>query len=191
MARPARPERSRSARSSRHFSRFYHSINLDRVFGTHRRRRRRQNPKLRARVAPDHHGYQRACVLISGQASTGHSGHQCSHAPGRPILVPLNRISSHVDAFGLFTGQIGYAWNNVLLYAKGGAAVVDERFNFISNATGLVVASRSPPRNGLKAVRAAPPISGSAGPATTASRRWPFSMIRSRIGKRSRPDGTP
>ena len=36
--------------------------------------------------APDHHGYQRACVLISGQASAGHSGHQCSHAPGRPIL---------------------------------------------------------------------------------------------------------
>jgi hypothetical protein len=39
-----------------------------------------------SRFAPDHHGYQRACVLISGQASTGHRGHQCSHAPGRPIL---------------------------------------------------------------------------------------------------------
>jgi class 3 adenylate cyclase len=24
--------------------------------------------------APDHHGYQRACDLINGQASTGHSG---------------------------------------------------------------------------------------------------------------------
>jgi class 3 adenylate cyclase len=36
--------------------------------------------------APDHHGYQRACDLISGQASAGHLGHQCSHAPGRPIL---------------------------------------------------------------------------------------------------------
>ena len=36
--------------------------------------------------APDHHGYQRACDLVSGQASTGHLGHQCSHAPGRPIL---------------------------------------------------------------------------------------------------------
>jgi hypothetical protein len=36
--------------------------------------------------APDHHGYQRACDLISGQASMGHLGHQCSHAPGRPIL---------------------------------------------------------------------------------------------------------
>ena len=29
--------------------------------------------------------------------------------------------------FGLFTGQIGYAWNTVLLYAKGGAAVTDKR----------------------------------------------------------------
>ena len=37
-------------------------------------------------LAPDHHGYQRACDLISGQASTGHLGHQCSHAPGRPGL---------------------------------------------------------------------------------------------------------
>ncbi len=36
--------------------------------------------------APDHHGYQRACDLISGQASTGHRGHQCSHALGRPNL---------------------------------------------------------------------------------------------------------
>src|ERR1700674_5422996 len=36
MARPARPERSKSARSSRQLSRFYHSINPDRVFGTHR-----------------------------------------------------------------------------------------------------------------------------------------------------------
>ena len=35
MARPARSERSRSARPSRQLSRFYHSINPDRVFGTH------------------------------------------------------------------------------------------------------------------------------------------------------------
>ena len=36
--------------------------------------------------APGHHGYQRACGLINGQASTGHVGHQCSQAPGRPNL---------------------------------------------------------------------------------------------------------
>jgi hypothetical protein len=35
-ARPARPEENRSARSSRQLNRFYHSINSDEVFGTHR-----------------------------------------------------------------------------------------------------------------------------------------------------------
>jgi outer membrane immunogenic protein len=34
---------------------------------------------------------------------------------------PLNRIGSRIDAFGLFTGQIGYAWDRTLLYVKGGA----------------------------------------------------------------------
>src|SRR6202165_1103280 len=34
---------------------------------------------------------------------------------------------SKLDAFGLFTGQVGYAWNNALFYVKGGAAVVDDR----------------------------------------------------------------
>jgi outer membrane immunogenic protein len=37
------------------------------------------------------------------------------------------RNRSRIDAFGLFTGQIGYAWNNALLYVKGGAAVTDGR----------------------------------------------------------------
>jgi len=37
-------------------------------------------------LAPGRHGYQRAGELISGKASTGHVGHQCSHALGRPNL---------------------------------------------------------------------------------------------------------
>jgi outer membrane immunogenic protein len=45
---------------------------------------------------------------------------------------------SRVDAFGLFTGQVGYAWNNVLFYVKGGAAVVDERHDILFD--GVVVA---------------------------------------------------
>jgi outer membrane immunogenic protein len=48
---------------------------------------------------------------------------------------------SKVDSFGLFTGQIGYAWNNVLLYAKGGAAVTDNKYDVFNNLTGSVVAS--------------------------------------------------
>src|SRR5215472_3102951 len=43
-------------------------------------------PLIGASCAPGHHGYQRACDLITGKASRGHLGHQCSHAPGRPIL---------------------------------------------------------------------------------------------------------
>jgi outer membrane immunogenic protein len=46
-----------------------------------------------------------------------------------------------MDAFGLFTGQVGYAWNNALLYVKGGAAVTDRRFEFVNNATGALDAS--------------------------------------------------
>lgn len=33
-----------------------------------------------------------------------------------------------VDAFGLFTGQIGYAINNFLLYVKGGGAVTSDKY---------------------------------------------------------------
>ncbi len=34
-----------------------------------------------------------------------------------------------IDAFGLFTGQIGYAFDRSLLYVKGGAAVTDNQYN--------------------------------------------------------------
>jgi outer membrane immunogenic protein len=34
-----------------------------------------------------------------------------------------------IDAIGLFTGQVGYAWNNVLAYLKGGAAVTDNSYS--------------------------------------------------------------
>jgi outer membrane immunogenic protein len=57
------------------------------------------------------------------------------------LFDPLNQISSRIDAFGLITGQIGYAWNNTLLYAKGGVAVVDQRFDYIFNGNGLVGAT--------------------------------------------------
>jgi outer membrane immunogenic protein len=33
-----------------------------------------------------------------------------------------------IDAIGLFTGQIGYTWNNVLGYVKGGAAVTHDKY---------------------------------------------------------------
>jgi outer membrane immunogenic protein len=46
---------------------------------------------------------------------------------------------TRIDAFGLFTGQIGYAWNNALLYVKGGAAVTDNRYDGLITATNTLV----------------------------------------------------
>ena len=50
--------------------------------------------------------------------------------------IATNRTK--IDAFGLFTGQVGYAWNNVLAYVKGGAAVTDNRFDGLSTIGGFV-----------------------------------------------------
>jgi outer membrane immunogenic protein len=55
--------------------------------------------------------------------------------------------NSKVDSFGLFTGQIGYAWNNVLLYAKGGAAVTHDKY-FTNLAAGPIVDTASETRWG-------------------------------------------
>src|SRR6185369_7407076 len=44
------------------------------------------------------------------------------------IPFPAVVNATRVDAFGTFTGQIGYAWNNTLLYMKGGAALTSDRY---------------------------------------------------------------
>jgi outer membrane immunogenic protein len=45
--------------------------------------------------------------------------------------APGQQNRTRIDAFGLITGQIGYAWNNVLFYVKGGAAVVDDKYDLL------------------------------------------------------------
>ena len=55
------------------------------------------------------------------------------------VLFPPTglRNRSHIEGFGLITGQVGYAWNNVLLYVKGGGAVVNDRYRSYDVITGL------------------------------------------------------
>ena len=53
-----------------------------------------------------------------------------------------------IDAVGLFTGQIGYAWNDVLWYAKGGAALTDNNWSGIATATGVTRARATETRWG-------------------------------------------
>jgi len=57
---------------------------------------------------------------------------------------PFYSNQTKVDALGLFTGQVGYSFNgwatnSMLVYVKGGAAVVDDKYNGIFPAVGGIV----------------------------------------------------
>jgi outer membrane immunogenic protein len=65
------------------------------------------------------------------------------------VFDPTFSIRTKTDGIGLFTGQIGYAWNAALLYLKGGAAVTSNRFSILDNLNfGAEVASASSTRWG-------------------------------------------
>jgi outer membrane immunogenic protein len=53
------------------------------------------------------------------------------------VLIPATN-ETRIDAIGLFTGQVGYAWNNVLWYVKGGAAVTTNKYSTFFTANGVV-----------------------------------------------------
>jgi len=55
------------------------------------------------------------------------SGSNLTPVGGNPFGGLTDR--TRIDAFGLITGQIGYSWNNVLGYVKGGAAVVSNKYD--------------------------------------------------------------
>ncbi len=56
---------------------------------------------------------------------------------GSHTEVSGNVDHSKLTAFGLFTGQVGYAWNNALLYVKGGAAVTSTKYDLTVPLVGV------------------------------------------------------
>lgn len=64
------------------------------------------------------------------------------------VAFPTVTNRSRIDALGLFTGRIGMAWDSALLYAKGGAAVVRDRYDAFTTATPAVFNSASETRWG-------------------------------------------
>jgi outer membrane immunogenic protein len=64
------------------------------------------------------------------------------------FVDPTITHRTKLQGFGLFTGQFGYAFNNVLFYFKGGAAVTSDRYEDISTASGAVLGSVSQTRWG-------------------------------------------
>ena len=77
-----------------------------------------------------------------------------SHTRPSPFFDPFagspGFISTRTktDGIGLFTGQIGYAWNAALFYVKGGAAVTSNRFSILETISGRELASASATRWG-------------------------------------------
>jgi outer membrane immunogenic protein len=71
-------------------------------------------------------------------------------------IVPAPKVNNRtrIDGIGLFTGQVGFAWNNVLWYVKGGGAVTHNRFDDLTTVAlpaigiGGVVTSASETRWG-------------------------------------------
>ncbi|WP_027526548.1 outer membrane protein [Bradyrhizobium sp. Ec3.3] len=64
------------------------------------------------------------------------------------LLDPTLSTTVKTDGIGLFTGQIGWAWNAALLYVKGGAAVTSNNLTIFDNITGLGLVSASNTRWG-------------------------------------------
>ena len=74
--------------------------------------------------------------VLGLEAQADWAGLKGSNA-NQAALTPATN-ETRVDAIGAFTGQIGYAWNNVLWYVKGGAAVTNDRYSTFFTATNAV-----------------------------------------------------
>ena len=90
---------------------------------------------------------------------------------------------SKTDAFGLFTGQVGYAANNFLLYVKGGAAVTSNKYSVV-NAAGAFVAA--PP-----AATATGVVRSASAPNTPLLRTGRLALNTTTCSSRTRPTTSP
>ena len=64
------------------------------------------------------------------------------------LFIATDRNHSKIDSLGLITGQVGYAWNSVLLYVKGGGAVVGDKYDVFDVTSGVRIASSKETRWG-------------------------------------------
>jgi outer membrane immunogenic protein len=83
-------------------------------------------------------GYRwQSSAWVFGLEAQGNWANFKGSNPSLPVLG-LTSNRSTVNGLGLFTGQVGYAWNNALLYAKGGAAVTSDRYQGFITGTNFV-----------------------------------------------------
>ena len=80
--------------------------------------------------------WQAATWVFGLEAQGNWADFNGSAMPSRSCRDPQRH--REIDAFGMFTGQVGYAANNVLFYVKGGAAVTSTIATVCTLATGIV-----------------------------------------------------
>ena len=95
-------------------------------------------------------GYRwQASNWIFGVEAQGDWANLTGSSPSLLVLPGSTATNqSKTDALGLFTGQAGYAWNSVLWYVKGGAAVTHDKYRGIATATGFAFDQASETRWG-------------------------------------------
>lgn len=77
--------------------------------------------------------WQAASWVFGLEAQGNWTDLKASNASTAALAAGITNTTK-TDAIGLFTGQAGYAWGNVLWYVKGGAAVTHNKYTGTANA---------------------------------------------------------
>jgi outer membrane immunogenic protein len=89
--------------------------------------------------------YQVGYWVLGAEADYGWTNYNGSKACPNTFVATCH---SNVDAVATFAGRLGYAWDRVLLYAKGGGAWKRGDENFTFNATGQLGGTAKDDRSG-------------------------------------------
>ncbi len=81
--------------------------------------------------------WQSAAWVFGIEAQGDWANFKGSNASLFPFAAGPVTNQTKITGLGLLTGQVGYAWSNVLFYVKGGGAVVSDRYRGIVTATGV------------------------------------------------------
>ncbi len=83
--------------------------------------------------------YETASSVVFGiEGSASGSTMKGSTSTGLPLGNPdIGLVQANTDFLASVTGRVGYAFDNVLLYAKGGAALAGDKYNVSGTFTGL------------------------------------------------------
>jgi outer membrane immunogenic protein len=83
--------------------------------------------------------WQMASWVFGVEAQGDWANFKGSNVSAFPAFGRAVTNQTKMDAFGLFTGQVGYAWNNVLWYVKGGAAVTDDKYRGLTTVGNVLL----------------------------------------------------